>query len=379
MNRNLATLLGTAKSFGQLASIGNADWMLKDLRIGQLLETPPPSCDWLVSNLLPKGVMGILFGEGSGKKTYGLMQLFFLFAVADLVEKPLWLGEWKVVKPRRCLYIFAEDMKSEFHFRIKELLDEFLNQNTKISTHEIKHALDDRFLMLSRELFFSNDSGPLFDQLGQPTEKYQKLRTLFRGIGPLDVVAIDTLSIVSETPENDNNLQAQLVKHLGFLRDEFGFTIIVLHHTNKGSRGGDGGNASGALRGASALYDNCRWAMWFKPIAGSIDFIEAEPVRVQRVRKPAKIVCSTLEQWPWFKKIDYNKNAVSENAQKKHLNVLVEWVEAHPGLSGYSIIKAPELRSLGGANKIGDLLRCAISKGLIQREGIGKNTRHFVG
>ena len=348
-------------------------WPIESLRVGKYLKTEPKPVDWLVDFLLLRGIVALVYGPGGSFKTWLLIQLCVLLVVADQFEECLFLGAWCIKKARRVLYCYPEDISNDFHYRLKLVVDRLCEQYADLASL-IREKVEERFLFLSREQFFDGDTSGLFDIGGQPTPKWERLcRTVEEA--QIDILIIDTKSVCTATEENDNNANAELIKHLGFLRDRTGITIVLVHHVNKASRtSGDGENA---FRGASALLANSRGAIYVRPKdCNGIEHIEVMPIKVTAGEKQKKILCS-LAGFPWFTKVDALEDD-PEELEERHIVALLEYLRDHPGISGKMLAEAKALKkTIGGKNRIYEILKISLDNAIVRREGLSKNTRYY--
>jgi hypothetical protein len=348
-------------------------WPIDSLRVGRFLNTEPQPVDWLVDSLLVRGVVALIYGPGGSFKTWLLIQLCVLLSIADQVAECLFLGAWTIEKARRVLYCYPEDVSNDFHYRLKLTVDKFCEQFPDLAS-VIREKVAERFLFLSREQFFDGDTSGLFDISGQPAPKWERLcRTVDEA--KIDLLIIDTKSVCTAAEENDNNAAAELIKHLGLLRDRTGITIALVHHVNKASRvTGDGDTA---FRGASALLDNARGAIYVRPKElDSIEYLEVVPVKVTHGAKPKKILCSTLAGFPWFTKVDAPDDD-PEALEERHISALLEYLRDHPGISGKTMIESKGLKkTIGGNNRIREILKICVENSIVFRQGKGKATTY---
>lgn len=77
----------------------------------------------------------------------------------------------------------------------------------------------------------------------------------------LKLIVIDPISRFRGGEENSNEDATRFVEALETIAKRTGATVMVSHHTNKGSYQADGDPSQGAARGASALTDGLRFQM----------------------------------------------------------------------------------------------------------------------
>jgi len=78
-----------------------------------------------------------------------------------------------------------------------------------------------------------------------------------KGLQDLKLVIIDTKIQYSPVDEIDNVAATQEIRYYERIAKATGAAVLLLHHTNKASRGGEGAGVQ-AYRGGSAAYDSCR-------------------------------------------------------------------------------------------------------------------------
>ena len=179
----------------------------------------PLEIDWLIEDIIPSNSIGMIYGaSGSGKS-------HIILSMATMIANGLqWFG--KDTKQGNVIVLAGEGLRG-LHRRLKAI--------------EIEHGL-----AIDRDKFdISNMAIGLDTKDGRKTveRKIQELKT------PPKLIFIDTLSRhLMQSEENSNDDMARLINKLEQMRQKYGCTIILVHHTGKGEKLG--------ARGASALKAN---------------------------------------------------------------------------------------------------------------------------
>lgn len=300
-------------------------WPLESLRIDDLLNSEPEPYDYIMPELLTKGVVGVLYGEGGASKSLAALWLGVQLATAE-IWPALWLGKFQIEKARRVLYVSLEDLRVDIHNRISPIVQACLNPKDFVMPDKdrFNRALADNLLLLGREQVFADDPETLLDEKAKPTWKFSRLLATIENVKP-DLVLLDTWSKSSRADENDNILQAQDAACWTYLRDKTGASIILLAHANKWGRN-DKKAGQSALRGASARTDELRWALWFRPTGcNPMGKALIEVVHVKSTR------CKTHP--PFTVVLDYPVYNLAENetVDDTIIQQVFEFVKTHPG------------------------------------------------
>ncbi len=230
----------------------------------ELSEDDPPPRRYIFKGpgALPRGVVGFLAGQGGcGKSTLALSLAMSVAASGrDFTD-----GLFHVAAKGPVLCVFAEDDEPEVHRRanrIQRRAGVSLSREEKRNLHLLcAGEADPRIIARTR-------SGGL-----EPRPGLTHLKRLVRELRPI-LVILDSLSVLCPGAEVDNEGAAQvmtLLRQLVSAGDEA--TILALTHVSKSSLSekSPGGKKpsvanlersleASALRGASALVDNARWA-----------------------------------------------------------------------------------------------------------------------
>lgn len=221
-------------------------------RIDRYLATDPPPRRWLLKDLIVLGKVGAIVAPGGNSKSQWLMQL----AVSVASGLPV-AEHWEVGETGGVLAFFAEDDDDEIHRRLKRIVDHF-----KLTGHTMQMAgIEDRLYAYST--IGTDTLLTKRDTTGEvsTTAIVRRIAALADQIDNLKLIIIDPASRFRGGEENSNEDATRFVEALETLAKHTGATVLIAHHTNKGSYGGDAEPGQGASRGASALTDGLRWQM----------------------------------------------------------------------------------------------------------------------
>lgn len=228
---------------------------LFDLSAGSIqgyLSTDPAPRRWLLKDLLVQGKVGAIVAPGGSSKSQWLLQL----AVSVASGLPV-AEHWQIGETGRVLVFFAEDDNDEIHRRLKRITDHHMLAGNAAQLADLK----DRLYVFSTigvdTLLTKRDvTGEV-----RVTSIVQGMAALAQQITDLKLIIIDPASRFRGGEENSNEDATRFVEALETLAKQTGATVLIAHHTNKGSYGSDAEPGQGAARGASALTDGLRWQM----------------------------------------------------------------------------------------------------------------------
>ncbi len=227
--------------WGALVLTPDAEWFT----------VPPKPRKWLLRDartsnaegVLPFGKVGQIIGEGGVSKT--MIAVSLARAVAS-GEK--WLGTFSATRGR-VLVLLGEEDAEEVRRR---LFNERRASNAPIPDEGsivVVPLAGEPCAMLEQ------------DAHGNPSETdfLTWLRAYVAEHGPWALIIVDPLSrFAGQEAERDNASATRFIQALESIAKVTGATVVVLHHTNKGSRGGVELTSSSS-RGSSALVDGVRW------------------------------------------------------------------------------------------------------------------------
>jgi RecA-family ATPase len=227
---------------------------LQAAKVGDLLDTDPPAREWLVTDRLPRGVVGVLAAAGGTGKSMATLQL----AISVCTGLP-WL-EMPIDKTGAVLMFSAEDDRDEIHRRLRAVLGVYSDNVDPFNTDAFKaHKA-----AIAQRLH-------VFDRVGKDNRLTAKLngeiqRTAFvrwvveaaQKVPDVALIVLDPLARFDGGDPNDNADSTRLIECAEQIRKATGATILLPHHVNKGSLK-DPGSGQEAVRGGSGLVDGARW------------------------------------------------------------------------------------------------------------------------
>lgn len=214
--------------------------------VGRYLAAPAPQRRYVISDLLPAGIVALLAAPGGAGKSQLILQL--LVSVALGIP---WLGS-RIPEPGRAIYLAAEDDEDELHRRTHSIVSH-LERTEPVD----RDALADRLYVVSRAadanlLTRSSPDGEVV-----PTELVDRLIETARSIPDLRIIVIDPISRFRGGNANHEEDATRFVEALERIRAATGATVMGTAHVNKaGVRAGGGQEV---LRGSTALVDGVRW------------------------------------------------------------------------------------------------------------------------
>lgn len=227
---------------------------LHEARFDRFLLEPPPPREYILRNVLPTNIVGLLASMGGAGKSF----LAFQLALSVVTGVPF-LG-LPVDATGSVLCLFAEDDEAELHRRGHTLLDRY-------AIH------DGARRKVAEELFIVSRVGK-DNRLTTATGEGDVVRTpilprlieAVRTIPNLRLIIIDPVSRFRGGNANNEEHATRFVEVLEEIRSETGATILGLHHMSQaGIRAGGGQEI---VRGSTALVDGVRWVATLQPPRG---------------------------------------------------------------------------------------------------------------
>ena len=255
-------------------------------------EAKPPHRRWLLERdgeddeksrsvgFLPLGKVGMLAAAGGVGKTMALVQL----ALSVATGRP-WLGAFYVPEESRghVLLALGEEDAEEAHRRLYNAF------RAMWPGDEEQHSGEQRAAMkraVERITVVPLSGVPCSLVTTSPTTRTTEESAALAGLREFldnaahewSLVVLDPLSrFAGVETETDNAAATRFVQAVETLVTVPGNpTVLLAHHTTKGSRGEEGENASDTTdaRGASAITDGVRWVARLSPVKRS----ENDPV-----------------------------------------------------------------------------------------------------
>ncbi|AYN94448.1 hypothetical protein EAW52_10995 [Pseudomonas sp. LTJR-52] len=204
----------------------------------------PPAREWLVKDLLPHGVVGILAAPGGAGKSLLLQQLSL--AVASGTS---FLG-CEIQKPGAVVYLSAEDDQNELRRRLYAIGKQYPGIDTASVARNL-YMLD--LVSAGFKLTHSPDGGRVITTNALLIEQ---LRQFIQSIGNVQLVIVDTYSRFNGGEENDNVHSATFVQACEMIRKDTGCNVMVSAHTTKATMGTV---KATDVAGGARLVDSARW------------------------------------------------------------------------------------------------------------------------
>lgn len=223
---------------------------INDAKVHRFVQNPAPKRRWLLSNTLPLGKVGMLVAPGGTGKSFFAIQL----AVA-VATRSRFADHWNVDEDGASLILCAEEDDDDLHHRLLDVLAVTVGQsaaNLKLIEERvhIKSMLTENNLMTH-----ANDRREIV-----PTDYVDRLILTAKQIPNLRLIVIDPASRFRGGDEIAAQDTTRFVEVLERLRSATGATVLLVHHTNKGSMNAEDVTQA-AARGSSALTDGVRWQM----------------------------------------------------------------------------------------------------------------------
>ena len=220
--------------------------------VNYFLDHEPPARHYIIENILPLGIVGLLAAGGGTGKSFLLLQL----SLSIVTGRPF-LGI-QVSDPGAVLLFCAEDERDELHrrlFRVVQAMrdaDEFGDIDVEL--------MRERLFIASR-VGSDNLITNVIDGVAMRTNIGKRIALTAEQIPNLKLIGLDPVSRFRGGDENNNDHATRFIEAVESLRAETGATVLMPHHMSKdGLRAGVDRIVPENLRGASALLDAVRWA-----------------------------------------------------------------------------------------------------------------------
>jgi KaiC/GvpD/RAD55 family RecA-like ATPase len=188
-----------------------------------LMETEPEPLEWLVKGLIPKGAKTILAGTTGSNKSFWCLQL----ALSLASGKDKFLG-YSIPEPARVLYLNTEGSRDSVHRRVRWICD----------------TLD----ISDLDLFKLTGERTRYDDLWTTSS----IRKLLEKYEP-ELLIIDNAYSSTTKDVSKNDVVREFTSRLDQLKENFGLTLLLVCHFNKGTY--DQGLILDRTSGASALIN----------------------------------------------------------------------------------------------------------------------------
>lgn len=277
-------------------------WSISELQYKDIHTIAPPPTEFVIPNLLAKGIVGFLYGQGGSFKSLAALWLVIQRAIADVLPGQRWLDTFALTQGKSIMFS-AEDCEIDFHQRSYDIFQEIIGRSFDDATDDVLNALTENRLLVPREQWIDDKITYIVKENGQFTKKVTAIIDITNRFGA-DLIILETTSRIAEIDENDNRKAAAFVSCLEYIRDKTGATVIAISHSSKLNRSAQTDTfGQNSMRGAGAFIDNARFGMWFKPVKRDDerqDIIEVICSKTFRCRRADTI--SLVTKYPTFYK-----------------------------------------------------------------------------
>lgn len=271
---------------------------LEDGRIDTYIATSPPPRRWLIKDLVSLGKAGAVIAPGGSSKSQWLLQL----AVGVATGIPV-ADHWEIGETGSVLVFFAEDDQDEIHRRLHRIVQHLQRSGHSADLNAIQNRLF-IFSTIGREMLLTRRSAS-----GEvtTTERVSSISDLAAQLLDLKLIVLDPASRFRGGEENSNEDATRFVEALETLAKQTQASVLIAHHTNKGSYSAESEPGQGASRGASALTDGLRWQMNLstpkmeqlkaigEPTSRSRNFVVASVTKTNYSAFPAPVMMERLD------------------------------------------------------------------------------------
>lgn len=219
----------------------------------------PPETEWLVRDVLPAAIPGMVAAQGDAGKSLLLLELARRIAFnASPLEGPCFGG--MVEQEGTCVFVTAEDDAPAVHRRVANLDP----QNARFSQK------NERLFVVP----LPDAGGPMplvtAGRRGlEATDAYKRLADTLSAIPDLRLVVFDPLQAFVLAPINEDPAAGQFVcSMMATLAAETHSTVLLAHHMRKADRKTPVKTLQDIrdlVRGTSALVDGLRWVYGLVP------------------------------------------------------------------------------------------------------------------
>lgn len=222
---------------------------LSNASVCNLLDCPPPPRQWLIEELVPSNIVGLLAAAGGTGKSMLALQL-----AVSIASGVSFFG-FPASKRGQVLIMSAEDDREEYHRRLAAVVNELGKDN--LHSSGVKAGIRENLFVLDR---VGKDNRLTEKRLSavQKTSLVDQIAGAANSLKCCRLIILDPLSRFDGGEPNDNSDSTRLVEAAESIRRKTGATVLLVHHVNKTSIK-DPERGQEAVRGASALVDGVRW------------------------------------------------------------------------------------------------------------------------
>ncbi len=222
------------------------------------LRNPPPQRQWLLWDVLPLGVTGIVVAPGGTSKT--MLMLHMALSVAS--GQSVCGGLYRVATPGRVLLLAGEDDQGEVHRRIRAIAATMATETPEAVSRDGKPTFAEMTSNAKKVhvVPLVGSSCRLVEDERDPAEFLDRVLATAQGLDKLRLVIIDPLRRFFAGDENDSGTASRLIVALERIAQATGATVLGVHHMNKGAAN-NRSLEQYAARGSSAFTDAVRWQL----------------------------------------------------------------------------------------------------------------------
>lgn len=220
-------------------------------RAGRFIGTEPLPRRWLFVKILPFGKVGTIVAPGGTGKSQALIQI----GVSVVTGSPLF-GVWEAGETGSVLMLLAEDDEEEIHRRLNNIIGQLAFAGDIAAISALRTNLIIKSMVGENNLMTETNQSREVQQTGY----VDRLIATAAQIPDLKLIVIDPASRFRGGDENAAQDTTRFVEAIERVAQATGATILIAHHTNKGSTQATEANQN-ASRGSSALADGVRWQM----------------------------------------------------------------------------------------------------------------------
>ena len=225
---------------------------IKEWGMGRYKGTAAP-IDWLIEDVLGRGVPGLISSIGGLGKSYLLLDVCISVASKAGEFGSFALGG-AVQSSGKAVMVTAEESFSALHRRV----DQILNPASK-------KKLEDRLFLVplpdtgGTTTFMRSVHGEC-----QMTKEWHEFCDQILDLGDVELVVLDPLQTLISAELNDPSAAQTFWAAVSALCAKSGASVLVAHHMRKGGDIVGQFQAREAIRGTSGLVDGARWvyALW---------------------------------------------------------------------------------------------------------------------
>lgn len=262
---------------------------IRQHQAANLLAVPPPVQRYVVQDLLPEPIAAAIVAPGGTGKSFWLMQL-----AAAVASGSPFMG-CEIPKPGGVLMLAAEDDRAEIARRLHSIvstsLQPFEGDQARVAIgrnfYPVSRLADDNRITIKGADGSITTNAPLVDEIITAAKQVPDLR----------LIILDPVSRFRAGEENASEDNTRFVEALERIRKETGVTVLVAHHSRKGSDG----ETQDSIRGSSAFVDALRWAATLTVPAKLHHLPESERKKLVRFTLVKSNYRVTLSE-KWFKR-----------------------------------------------------------------------------